>query len=284
MLPVELKDFFQSIFSISLFISNLLFWKETGYFGAATELKPLIHTWSLAIEEQYYVFFPVLLVILYKIRTSKSFMLAIVSGLVFVSLIASALYTAKDPNSAFYLLPFRFWELGIGSILAFLPPKLNKFEERIDSGLSVLGLVMIFCAVFLFDKMTPFPSYTALLPCVGTALVIRYASTQNLIGKFLSIKAFVKIGLLSYSLYLIHQPVFAFARIRSFEGLTQTHYIVLILLSSILAYISWKYVEAPFRNKRVFDAKKIFALSAIGLVGLLVLGGGEPTKTAFLIV
>lgn len=274
MLPVELKDFSQSVAAASGFASNFLFWKEAGYFTEASELKPLIHTWSLAIEEQYYILIPLVLAGLYYLSASRLVLFLVILSLTFISLILSVWYTPIDANSSFYLLPFRFWELGIGSLLALVPNALSKWEVRFCHLFSVIGLAMIVGAIALFDDLTPFPSFTALLPCLGTALVIRYAIPKTGVNFLLSIKPMVGIGLVSYSFYLFHQPAFAFARLRDFSGVSGFEYAGLIAFSGILAFLSWKYVEVPFRNRNRISARLVFGWAASSLIILLSIGVG----------
>lgn len=168
--PVQLKDFAQSLVAVTTFTSNILFWRETGYFNAASELKPLLHTWSLAVEEQFYIFFPVLLLVLW--RFSSRMVLYIIIALSVASLIVSHWSSIAAPSATFYLIPTRAWELGAGSICAFL---LNNRQPYENNALSGLGLMLIFGSIFLYDSNTPFPSLWALAPVGGTALIILFA-------------------------------------------------------------------------------------------------------------
>ncbi len=275
LLPADMSSFSQSLIAVSTFLSNLFFWTERGYFGTASELKPLIHTWSLAIEEQYYFIFPLLLMGVAKIRAAV-FAKLVLFILIFSSSLALCIWLSKvHPDSAFYLLPTRLWELMLGSFTAmfciFAKDSLHRFA-RYRLFLEFLGLSCIVLALFMFDKNTVFPGYAALLPALGAVLIILFSSAQSPVGKVLSTKAMVGIGLISYSAYLWHQPVFAFARHFYEKPITPVCYLVLILLVLILSYCSWRYVEQPFRNSALWSRKGIFTLSAAGLVLFSSLG------------
>ncbi len=210
MMPGQFKDFGQSFIAVSLFASNILFWNESGYFDAATEEKPFLHTWSLAVEEQYYMLFPIVLILLWRFGRQPVFYVVI--GTAIASLLLSELSWRKFPEANFYLAPTRAWELFAGSICAFL--QFGK-SQKTSNILSALGLTLIVFAIFFYDEFTPFPSLYALAPVGGTALIILFGTSGTWVARLLSTKPFVGIGLISYSAYLWHQPLFAFARIRT---------------------------------------------------------------------
>ncbi|MCF7969083.1 MAG: acyltransferase [Methylococcaceae bacterium] len=250
----EYKDFSQSLVAVSVFASNILFWRESGYFDTAAELKPLLHTWSLAVEEQYYVLFPPVLMLFW--RLGKRWILVML-GLVFVASLAVAEWAAyAKPAAAFYLLPTRGWELLVGAFAAFYLSKASRkgFSKAVGEVGGWLGVTLILYAVFACSKATPFPGLYALVPTLGAVLVILFATQQTTVGKFIGNKVFVGVGVISYSAYLWHQPLFAFAKQRS---LTEPSHIVFLILSALtllLAYLSWRYVETPFRAKSKFGA------------------------------
>lgn len=281
MLPGQLKDFSQTLVSVSLFSSNVLFWIKSGYFETASELKPLLHTWSLAVEEQYYLFFPLLMMLLWK--RGRSLTLFVIALLSILSFIIADMNLLNDASASFYLIVSRLWELGVGSIVAFIAPNI-KASRAMSEILSGLGLLLILFGVFFFSSITPFPGRFALFPTLGTALILAYGSPSVLVGRLLSIKWVVGIGLISYSLYLWHFPVFAFARLRSLETPSVLVFSGLICLTFILAILSYRYVEKPMRDKYKVGRKAVFysALSAsvfvmgIGLVGSIY--KGFPTR------
>ena len=267
MLPNQLKDFSQSLVAVSLFASNILFWQESGYFSATAEEKPMLHTWSLAIEEQYYVIFPIFLVLAWRFGKNRVFWTIFVMAA--VSLMLSEWRWRYNATANFYLAPTRFWELFAGSIAAFI---VQKHGVQKNNFLSLVGLAAIIFSVFAYDKNTPFPSVYALVPVLGVVLLVLYAEKDTLAAKFLSTKAFVGIGLISYSTYLWHQPMLAFARIKMHEPLSTLLLLALCLFSFILAYLSWLLVEKPFRKKASVDRRSILLFSTIGLAGFVFIG------------
>jgi peptidoglycan/LPS O-acetylase OafA/YrhL len=267
MLPEQMKDFSQSLIAVSLFASNILFWQESGYFDAVAEEKPLLHTWSLAVEEQYYLLFPIFLILVWRFGKNKVFWMIVV--IASISLMLSEWGWRNKPSANFYLSPSRAWELFAGSIAAFI---VQKKGVKKNNPLALLGLFSIVFSVFFYDETTPFPSIYALVPVIGVVMLILYADKETLAAKLLSTKGFVAIGLTSYSAYLWHQPLFAFTRIKYGELQSIEIAIVLILCSFLLAFFSWKYVEAPFRNKTKISRKVIFLLSVIGMVTFIIIG------------
>ncbi len=271
LLPSDMKDFSQSLVAVSVFASNILFWRESGYFDTAAELKPLLHTWSLAVEEQFYVLFPLFLMLFW--RLGKRWILVML-GLVFVASLAVAEWAAyAKPTAAFYLLPTRGWELLIGAFAAFYLSKANRkeFGKAMGEVGGWLGVALILYAVFAYSKATPFPGLYALVPTLGTVLVILFATQQTTVGRFVGNKAFVGVGLISYSAYLWHQPLFAFLKHSDFDD-TKEIYALLILLTLLLAFISWKFVETPFRKKSIFSRKAIFIFAFLGSAFFIGLG------------
>ena len=274
LLPSDMKDFSQSLVAMSVFASNILFWRESGYFGTAAELKPLLHTWSLAVEEQYYVLFPLFLMLFWKF--GKRLIFVTLGLMFFVSLAVAQWATYAKPDVAFYLLPTRGWELLIGAFAAFYLSQSNckDFGKGLSEFAGWLGVALILYSVFAYNKVTPFPGLYALVPTLGTVLIILFATQQTIVGRFVGNKAFVGIGLISYSAYLWHQPLFAFAKHKDLSEPDQITFALLAIISLILAYFSWKIVEVPFRNKKRINRKKVFLLSVffttiITIVGLL---------------
>lgn len=268
MVPREFDNYSQSLFAVNLFVSNFLFWKETDYFSAAAELKPLLHTWSLGVEEQFYLFFPLLLWALRR-RTNT---FTIVAGLVAASFALTLVFARFGPAANFYLLPTRFWELGLGSLLALAGPSGQIRGKGTAELASMAGLAMILGAIFLLDGSRPFPGWWALPPVLGTGLIIAAAGAETLAGRILSWRPLVAIGLVSYSVYLWHQPLFAFARIRLFGEVSTTIFLLLIGLTLVLAYATWRWVEQPFRDRNRLGRTQVFTV--VGTVGaaLIVFG------------
>ncbi len=283
LLPSDMKDFSQSLVAVSTFSSNILFWQETGYWGVDNELKPLLHTWSLAVEEQYYIIFPLFLMMMWKFQERwilGSFML-----LAIISLMTSQYGAYYTPTANFFLLPTRAWELAIGASIAFYflykkqTIRTLLSHKIIDETLGVIGLILIGYSVFSFNETVPFPSFFALIPTVGTGLIILFSSKNTLVGQLLGARILVGIGLISYSAYLWHQPLFAFARHRSLTEPSELLFSVLALLSFTLAYLSWRYVEKPFRKKGLLSRKVVFIFWISGSAVFIAIGvTGHLTK------
>jgi peptidoglycan/LPS O-acetylase OafA/YrhL len=282
--PNSMKNFAQSVAAISLFSSNFLFWIEQGYFDAASELKPLLHTWSLAVEEQFYLFYPIILVFLWRRLRSKF------EGVLALALLLSfaiAQWSVHlSPLAALYLLPTRAWELLIGALVCvyLLKVKRHQFARATNEIGGSFGLLLILFSIVAYNRQTEFPGVFALAPTLGTALVIVFATQQTLTGRLLSFKPLVGLGLISYSFYLWHQPLFVFARHMSLEEPDLGLMLALVLLAFFFAYLTWRFVEVPFRRRDFLKQKLIFQLALAGCISFLVLGAyghlkeGFPTK------
>ena len=278
LLPREMKDFSESLFAVTLFLSNHLFLSETGYFATAAEAKPLLHTWSLAVEEQYYLLFPLFLILTWRFGKRLTAGLLVILSLGSLAM-ANALVYSK-PDAAFFLLPSRAWELLIGALIAF-----RLFENAETGALkkqigSAAGLMLIIYAVLFFNKATPFPGLYALVPTMGAALIILFATEKTFVGQVLGSRLLVGIGLISYSTYLWHQPLLAFARHMSPDEPSRLMMGTLATASVVLAYFTWKYVETPFRNRAKFSRGQIFSFAVagslffagVGIIGYLTKG------------
>ncbi|NOX75170.1 MAG: acyltransferase [Gammaproteobacteria bacterium] len=276
LLPSDMKDFSQSLVAVSFFSSNILFWQETGYWGVDNELKPLLHTWSLAVEEQYYFIFPLFLMLMWRFQ--KRWILGSFIAVAIISLMMSQWGAYNFPTATFFLLPTRGWELAIGAAIAFyfLYRKQsiqvilsNKF---VDEALGLLGLILILFSIFSFDETVPFPSLFALIPTIGAGLIIIFSSPKTIVGRLLGTKILVGIGVVSYSAYLWHQPIFSLARHRSLMEPDQLLFSGLVALTFIFAYFSWKYVERPFRTKKLVSSKSVFIFWLSGSVLFIGIG------------
>ena len=277
MLPNQMKDYSQSLFAVTLFGSNFLFWRTSGYFAAAADEKPFLHTWSLAVEEQYYVLFPIFLFLAWRMGKNRVFWLIVI--LAGISLLLSEWGWRNEPKANFYLSPTRAWELFAGSIAAFV---VEKHGVRTNHALSMLGLLAILFSIFFFTEATPFPSVYALAPVVGSVFIVLFATKETLAAKILSTRPFVGIGLISYSAYLWHQPLLAFARIRSTETPSLLLMLMLAALALVLAAFSWKFVEQPFRMKAKVNRRMIFSTSLAGAIFFVAVGmAGDRFNSVF---
>jgi len=261
MLPSQRADFAQSILATTLFSSNFLFWTETGYFMAASELKPLLHTWSLAVEEQFYFIYPVFIYLLW--RFAKPLLIPALIVIFIASLAGSTLIAAHEPGANFYLLPTRMWELLAGAIIALV----GWYPRKGAGWLAMLGLVTILVSFVVIDTTMPIPSLYGLPLILGTQLLLISATGETLVQKILSWRPLAAIGLISYSAYLWHLPLFTFARLRSLGEPEPALMVALAIAAFGMAYISY-HGGAPLQKTR---RKCDYQPRAIG--GLTVLCG-----------
>ena len=264
----SLLKFGNGLIGVSLFLSNVVFWRQKGYFDQSSELNPILHTWSLAVEEQYYVLFPIFLVLAWRFGKNRVFWMIVLMAA--ISLLLSEWGWRNKGTANFYLAPTRAWELLAGSIAAFV---IHNRGVQKNNLLALLGLAAIIFSIFSYNESTPFPSVYALVPVLGVILIVLYAEKETLAAKFLSTKVFVSTGLISYSVYLWHQPVFAFFRI--YTNQISLHWLltlVLIIITFLLSYVSWRFVEKPFRNRNFINKFLLFTLSFIALMSLFAIG------------
>ena len=254
----DLVDYGQSVLATIFFASNFFFYLTTTEYGAESALlMPFLHTWSLGVEEQFYFVFPIFVIGAFKFFRKQ--FLPVLVGLTLVSLQFSESMHVRNSDLNFYLPVSRFWELAAGSMLAY-----RELSQKVEADgiagkmLPMLGLYLIFYSILFFDNATPHPSFNTLVPIVGTILIIGFASKDELVGKALGSKPLVSVGLISYSAYLWHYPIFAFSRM----GNTPTNYdkFEWIVLTFCLAILSYFFVERPFRNNLIIT-KKIFWIS-----------------------
>jgi peptidoglycan/LPS O-acetylase OafA/YrhL len=243
----EYTFFTKSAFYSSIGVANIFYSTTTkGYFDTSTDLIPLIHTWTLGVEEQFYVIIPLIFLIF------GPFGEKMIISVLYLFTILSFFSTFLTANTilSYYLLHTRFWELAIGSLAAFLP---TQYKSEY---LSIVGFGMILISIFKFDESFTNPSYFTLVPTVGTALLILFSEGTILAG-VLSHRIPVTIGLISYSAYLIHQPLFAFSRISTLDLVGTRQLLFLIFLTFSLAYFSWRIIENPFRDRKMTTIRTI---------------------------
>ena len=270
MYPSQLMDFGRAVIAVIFFVSNILFWREIDYFAPSAEENPLLHTWSLAVEEQYYIFFPLLLLLAWRLGRPR-LIAVLVIGYV-VSLGLAEWGWRHVPGANFYLIFTRAWELLAGSLCAFV---LANRQPWANTPLSIAGLAMIIAPIFIYDDQTPFPSLYALVPVMGAVLVILCGGAGTLTARVLSWRPMVGLGLISYSAYLWHQPLFAFARLRSLSEPSHATMAALVVTTLLLAWFSWRFVEQPFRGKSgslLRGQRGLFAGAAIGAAAFMAFG------------
>ena len=281
LLPSEMMDFGRSVVGITLFGSNVVFNQQIGYFTDDVGSWPLIHTWSLAVEEQFYALFPFLLLLSQRLRSRWVFLsVAALSALSF----ASAQWMSQvDPQADFYLPQFRAWELGAGALVALARPQGLALGAAWRSALAGLGAALLTIALVAAPRDLA-PSLWSLTPVGGAALLIAFARPDNVWGKLLASKPLVGVGLVSYSAYLWHQPLFAFARFRFNAAPASVAMALLAAAAFALAYVSWRWIERPFRDRGRFSRTFVFAgaflIGAALLVGgrLIVIDRGAPAR------
>jgi peptidoglycan/LPS O-acetylase OafA/YrhL len=290
LLPADFESLGQSLWATCLFVSNIAFWQSSGdYFGIHAESQPLLHTWSLSVEEQFYILFPLFLWALTRPRNAQLVRVAMLLAMV-LSLILATIVVDRSPVAAFYLLPSRAWELLAGSALAtgaLGAPRSRSTAEV--AGIS--GIVLIIVPVFIYNRELPFPGLGAIPPVLGSALVIyaglrasaNEASFRTVAAKVLSMPVLRFIGLISYSLYLWHWPVIVFWKYYKIE-LNLADQLAIVAISIILAILSWRYVERPFRKSgTVLPRKPLLAatagvLAAGTMAGVVVARDGVPSR------
>ncbi len=273
--PLELKDF--SLFSSSTILSvpNVMLWHKTNYFSPNAELNPLLMTWSLGVEEQFYIFLPIILSIIIKLNRKVVASVAIIS---IISFISCVILTKTNPLFSFFMLPTRAWELGLGVMLSIMHKegRLNSLSLKVKELLFIIGLALIIFAAINFDKHTSFPGYAATLPVLGSLLII--IGNGRISSILLGNSVMTFIGLVSYSWYLWHWPLLSFSRLGINGQLSVYSGLLISLVALFIAYLSYLFVEIPFRKGFKFTNKKII-LGYLAISMLMLF----PTSISYLL-
>ena len=271
LVPSDFKEYaLSNIFSIGFTSNYFFYFNEIVYGSKDGLLKPLLHTWSLGVEEQFYIFFPVLMILIFNKNWSlKKFFF---SFFLFSFLLASYL-SFTNIQLSFFSLPTRIWELLCGSLVAYLIffNKINFVKKRLINFLSYLGVISIFLSFVLFEKSTYHPSYLTIFPVIGTCLILINLNSQNIVHKILSSKIFVFVGLISYSLYLYHFPIFSLSRYYSLvTGYNLYGKIAIMLAVFLISYLSYNFIEKPFRDKKKINVNKFLSLLTLSIFLMLI--------------
>jgi peptidoglycan/LPS O-acetylase OafA/YrhL len=251
---------------------NLFFLDNTGYFDAAATSMPLLHTWSLGVEEQFYFVWPVLLLVLHRVSRGRRSLVGVALLVVVVASFVLNVRTIADaPKDAFFLLETRAWELGAGGLLA-LCPVLGRTRALawLAEAMPIVGLALIARAATSLSSEQPYPGYDALLPVLGAALIVYRSGRATLAGRLLALRPIVFVGKISYSLYLVNWPLIVLFRIyTNGTARTPTETILLVLLSVVLAWLSWRWVEQPFRRPSL-PRRAVFTRAALAIAVLAI--------------
>jgi peptidoglycan/LPS O-acetylase OafA/YrhL len=281
LLPQDFAHLARNAASAGAFLSNFSYWMQTDYFHGDAKTRVLLHTWSLGVEEQFYLTFP--LILLFAAKLGRDILVRILVALTLLSFAACVWMSSVDHSTAFYLFPFRAWEFLIGALLALgIFGTATALRDRHAS--SIIGLLLILTPVVAFDDMTPFPAANALLPCLGAMLLIR-GGADTPVGRLLSTEPLRFVGRISYSVYLWHWPLIVFANYVIIRPLSLLENLGLAALSLGLGYLSWRFVEQPFRrpveHKSSFTVLKLAgAATAVicGVASLIYVDRGMPER------
>lgn len=274
--PAQYKEFGQSLAACMLFLSNLYFYLRTGYFAQQSEELPLLHTWSLSVEEQFYVVFPILLLVLLKWapRWTRSVIAIVLLGSLSLC-VYRQFHLQQDLN--FFDTSSRAWELLVGAWLGLSEvdrrTKIQQWPPTIRQAMAVLGLILVLGPVMVFDPAGNHPGWQMLLPVTGTAMILGFATQGTWVARGLSWRPVVGIGLISYSAYLWHQPILALALHAVERQMAPYLTAGLIVLTLAVAYLSWRFVETPFRTRSVVSRRAVWWFMGSGTALLVACGG-----------
>jgi len=287
LVPSKFTLFGGTLAAAAASVANIFLFRKSGYFDIFAQSNPLLHMWSLGVEEQFYIFWPVLLFLAFKTFKNTKGIVFLLALIAIGSLAWSITKQSADAAAIFYLTQYRAFELCIGAAICWLPQiKSGKTSPILHELLCIAGLGMAVYPFFTYNQTTVFPSYNALMPTLGAALVI-YLGAKTAVGRVLSLRPIVFVGLISYSLYLVHWPAIVFAKtlneyVRYAYRLSFIEKLCVALLSFFLAYLLFRFVEVKTRNKKhaSLKSKKMYIAKWIGLYLILILAGFSIYKSS----
>ncbi len=282
LLPSDLLNYAKSLIWVNFHVGNVFFWQYNGGYFAENNLEtPLLHTWSLAVEEQYYLVWPAYMILGFRYLSNRTFII-FSAVLLVLSILVSHIGTLITFGAGYYLLPTRIFELMIGSLLAISWPYLPRIHPWAQHVISVLGMVMVLYASVTFTEFHPFPGLYALIPTLGTAMLI--LSAQGVVNRVLGFAPIVFVGLISYSMYLVHWPVIALHNYLAIE-LDSLVTLQILVFTFVAAYFSWRFVEKPFRGPKGMSTRHVFTylyilptLCFVGLASVYIVNDGFPKR------
>ena len=261
LLPSRMISVSESILTSLFFVSNIFFYWESGYFGEAINLKPYIHLWSLSVEEQFYIIFPIYCILFYK----KNYFLISLVSLFLISFFLANILGPKFPNANFFLTPTRVWEILTGVFFMLFEKKKINLNSKFSNAICLASLAAIILSFFYTDNLDNIPNFKLLPVIIGTGILIIYGEKNNIIEKLICNRVLIFIGLISYSLYMLHQPILAFNKILNFFDESVITKILFFILLILLSSITWKFIEQPFRNiKKISTKKFLYIIIFIG--------------------
>ncbi|GHC08682.1 acyltransferase family protein [Cerasicoccus arenae] len=290
LLPEDYAHLSEAVGASTLYFANIFYWLTSGYFQESAQSEVMLHTWTLSLEEQFYLFLPLaMMVVLWLLPQRRRVMFGALALGLGLSFLISVYGVEHHPRAAFFLLPSRAWEFLLGSLLAITPATRMYRSNVLREVGSLLGLAAICFSAFGYSEVTPFPGLHALLPCLGALLLIACndATTglpSTLVGRLLSLKPIVYIGLISYSLYLWHWPIFCLAKYWSTAPTSLDQNLVLIFASLVAASLSYHLVEVPFRRAKAASTSRVFLMYfasgalLLGGVGAILASDGFPNR------
>ena len=259
LMPGKMISISESILTGLFFVSNIFFYWQSGYFGEAINFKPFIHLWSLSIEEQFYIVFPIYCILFYK---KKFFLLSLICFFIISFILANSL-GPKYPNANFFLTPTRIWEILSGVFFMFIEKKKISISSIILDFICVGALVVIISSFILLNNLDNIPNIKLLPTIISTGVLIIYGGNSNVVQKILCNKPTVFIGLISYSLYMLHQPILAFNKNLTLFEENLSYKIIFFIVLVFISALTWKFIEQPSRNDKKISTKKFLIIISI---------------------